>query len=180
MILRTHLTFLRAINVGGHTVKMDMLRGLFEGLGYTHVSTFIASGNVIFKADAAPGALETQIEAHLEQELGYEVATFIRSPAELAATVRYAAGIPGYNPEANSLHVAFLKHVPADLAWSKLLEKQSSMDTFYYEGRECYWHCRGKVSDSKFSNVMLERLLKQPATMRNITTVQKLSAKYPA
>ncbi|HUN08639.1 MAG TPA: DUF1697 domain-containing protein [Aggregatilineales bacterium] len=180
MILRTHLTFLRAINVGGHTVKMDVLRSLFEELGYAHVSTFIASGNVIFESDAAPGDLETQIEAHLEQELGYEVATFIRSPAELAATVRYASGIPGYDPEADSLHIAFLKQVPAESAWSKLLEKQTSMDTFYLEGREYYWHCRGKVSDSKFSNAVLERLLKQPATMRNITTVQKLSAKYPA
>jgi uncharacterized protein (DUF1697 family) len=174
----THLAFLRAINVGGHTVKMDALHALFEALGYANVSTFIASGNVIFESTVDPPALEAQIEAHLERELGYEVATFIRSPAEVAATVRYASSIPAVDSEADALYVAFLKTVPSESAWGKVLEKGDSLDSFYTEGREFYWHRRGKMSDSKFSNIMLERLLKQPATMRNITTVSKLAAKY--
>ena len=41
-----HFAFLRAINVGGHTVKMDHLRDIFESLGFSNVETFIASGNV--------------------------------------------------------------------------------------------------------------------------------------
>ena len=45
-----YIAFLRAINIGGHTVKMDDLRQLFESLQFTSVETFIASGNVIFKA----------------------------------------------------------------------------------------------------------------------------------
>ena len=40
-----YIAFLRAINVGGHTVKMDQLRALFEELGLSNVETFIASGN---------------------------------------------------------------------------------------------------------------------------------------
>jgi len=43
-----YIAFLRAINVGGHTVKMDTLRALFESLGFLNVETFIASGNVLF------------------------------------------------------------------------------------------------------------------------------------
>jgi uncharacterized protein (DUF1697 family) len=43
-----YVAFLRAINVGGHTVKMDHLRRLFEALEFDNVETFIASGNVIF------------------------------------------------------------------------------------------------------------------------------------
>ena len=42
------IAFLRAVNVGGRVVKMDRLRALFEGEGFTGVETFIASGNVIF------------------------------------------------------------------------------------------------------------------------------------
>lgn len=38
-----HIAFLRAINVGGHTVKMDHLRNIFESLGFSNVETFIAS-----------------------------------------------------------------------------------------------------------------------------------------
>ena len=47
-----YIAFLRAINVGGHTVKMAELKRLFEALGFTNVETFIASGNVIFDSSA--------------------------------------------------------------------------------------------------------------------------------
>jgi uncharacterized protein (DUF1697 family) len=78
--MTVHIAFLRAINIGGRTVKMDHLRSLFESLGYGEVETFIASGNVIFQSpDEDTRALEQQIEAHLRQALGYEVATFLSS-----------------------------------------------------------------------------------------------------
>ena len=44
--------FLRAINVGGHNVTMEKLRGLFEASGFKDVETFIASGNVIFTSNS--------------------------------------------------------------------------------------------------------------------------------
>lgn len=46
MIMSKFIAFLRAINIGGHTSKMDALRGLFESLGFSNVEAFIASGNV--------------------------------------------------------------------------------------------------------------------------------------
>ncbi len=48
-----YIALLRGINVGGHNVKMDRLRALFEELGFRDVATFIASGNVIFTAPDA-------------------------------------------------------------------------------------------------------------------------------
>ena len=65
---------------------MDRLRSLFEELGLKNVETVIASGNVLFDSSAKDGAgLERKIERHLEEELGYAVETFVRSPAEIAA-----------------------------------------------------------------------------------------------
>ena len=84
-----HIAFLRAINVGGHTVKMDLLCRLFEELGLKDVETFIASGNVIFRSPAKSASLEVKVERHLRQALGYEVATFIRNEAEIAAVAAY-------------------------------------------------------------------------------------------
>jgi uncharacterized protein (DUF1697 family) len=69
-----YVAFLRAINVGGHIVKMDALRRHFASLGFDDVETFIASGNVIFQSrSTAAAALERRIEACLEERLGYEV-----------------------------------------------------------------------------------------------------------
>ncbi|NNK48375.1 MAG: DUF1697 domain-containing protein, partial [Gemmatimonadetes bacterium] len=50
--MRQYIAFLRGINVGGHRVKMNRLGELFEELGLSNVSTFIASGNVIFWTDS--------------------------------------------------------------------------------------------------------------------------------
>ena len=90
-----YIAFLRAINVGGHNVKMAQLRTLFEELEYTNVETFIASGNVIFDTPASNvQQIEQQIERHLQPALGYPVATFIRSDAELAAVASYQPFTP--------------------------------------------------------------------------------------
>jgi len=81
-----YVAFLRAINVGGHTVKMDHLRRLFEAIGFTNVETFIASSDVIFDSTSkSTKALERKIEDYLHRTLGYEVATFIRTTSEVAA-----------------------------------------------------------------------------------------------
>jgi uncharacterized protein (DUF1697 family) len=76
-----YVAFLRAINVGGHIVKMDQLRKLFEGLRLANVETFIASGNVIFDCGAEDAQkLERRIEAHLQKSLGYPWRRFCARP----------------------------------------------------------------------------------------------------
>jgi uncharacterized protein (DUF1697 family) len=175
-----YIAFLRAINVGGRVVKMDRLRALFEELNFTNVESFIASGNIIFDATAKNAAtLETKIEAHLKSSLGYEVATCLRSPAEVAA----AAANDPFNGEAAqhekaTLFVGFLKHAPEAAAVEKLMTRQTPTDAFHVAGREVYWLCRIPVNESKIANAMFEKVLGVPATFRNVTTVGKLAAKY--
>jgi uncharacterized protein (DUF1697 family) len=168
------VAFLRAINVGGHNVKMDRLRELFEALGLSNVETFIASGNVIFDAPAESAkTLEQKIESHLQESLGYEVATFIRSVSELA-------DIASYRPFATSLYIAFLPAPPDGEAHQRLFAFRTDIDDFHIHEREVYWLCRKKSSESAFSGALLEKTIGMPATMRNATTVRKLAAKYPA
>lgn len=177
-----YIAFLRAINVGGHTVKMDHLRMLFEQLGVTNVATFIASGNVIFDAPATNVALlEQQIEHHLQQALGYAVATFIRSAAELATVATYQPFATGELEAAGTaFYLAFLKASPRVEACQTLLTFNTAVDDFHVHEREVYWLCRKKISESMFSGALLEKTLGMPATMRNATTVNKLAAKYAA
>jgi uncharacterized protein (DUF1697 family) len=175
-----YITFLRAINVGGHNVKMAQLRTLFEQLEFSNVETFIASGNVIFDAPATKVQLEQQIERHLQAALGYAVATFIRSPAELAAVAAYQPFTADeLAAEGGSLYVAFLKAAPDRAAVQKLLTFRTEVDDFHVHEREVYWLSRARMSDSTFSGALLEKTLGIPATMRNVTTVRKLAAKYP-
>ncbi len=174
------IAFLRAINVGGHTVKMDHLRRLFEGFGLTAVETFIASGNVSFVTPRRNlGALEAEIAAGLRAALGYEVATFLRSDAELADLVAHLPFSPAALAEAAAFNVAFLGAPVAVPAQRRLLALRTEVDDFAVRGREVFWLCRLRQSDSTFSNAVLEKTLGQPATLRSLKTLQKLSAKYP-
>src|SRR5215216_6889717 len=104
-----YVALLRAINVGGHTVKMDVLRAHFEALRFARVESFIASGNILFDTSSTDtAAIEARIEKKLRAELGYDVDTFVRTGGELAAV---AAHQPFDDPvlEGHTLQAIFVK-----------------------------------------------------------------------
>ena len=176
-----YIAFLRAINVGGHTVKMDHLRGIFESMGFSNVETFIASGNIIFASKSKDvDSLVKLIEKGLEESLGFEVATFIRSDSELAEIANYKPFPKPQLDSATALNVAFLSD-PLDAKSKKLLMTlKSDIDDFHVHGREVYWFCLKKQSESKFSNAVLEKTLGVKSTLRGMNTVKKMSEKYTA
>jgi len=176
-----HIAFLRAINVGGHTVTMARLKQLFEALGLHDVETFIASGNVIFRSAARAATLEERIERSLHQALGYEVATFIRSDAEVANVARYKPFTAAQLASAGALVVGLLRDPPDAPTKKAVLALRTDIDDFHVNGREMYWIRRaGRQSDSKLSNTVFERTLKAKATFRNINTMTRLAARYPS
>jgi len=175
-----YIAFLRGINVGGHRVKMDRLRELFEELGLTNVSTFIASGNVIFSAESGGiKALSERIERHLAQGLGYEVATFLRSPADLAAITAFQPPeVEEGGVSSSSNYVIFLRS-PASPELSSIFESLSSdTDQFRFSRTEIHWRVQGKISESPLFGREMERALRGlPSTTRNMTTIQRIAAK---
>lgn len=171
-----YFAFLRAINVGGHNVKMDALRILFEECGCTRVETFIASGNVFFETDSENSEeLTRNIESHLLLELGYGVAVFLRTPEELN---RILSHNPFADPGSASIYIAFLSRTPDGKAVEKLSSFNSGDNQFHIHGREVHWLCRTRFSDSTFSGAQLEKTLGMPATIRNLSTLQKMITKY--
>jgi uncharacterized protein (DUF1697 family) len=175
-----YVAFLRAINVGGHTVKMDQLRNLFESIGFANVETFIASGNVIFESRSkSAGALEQKIEKQLRQALGYEVITFIRTIPEVAEVVRYPCFDQSeLEQPGNILYVGFMTEAPAAAAKKKLVALTDKVNDFCVHEREVYWLRRTGVGESQYSGGLIEKTLGVPVTFRNSTTVKKIVAKY--
>ena len=170
-----HLALLRAINVGGHTVKMDRLRALFEDMAFSNVETFIASGNVFFDAKTKAAALERRIEQQLAAELGYDVATFVRAPDELTAVVEHEPFPKPTLAKAHALWVAFLKDSPSPDGLKRLKAIQCETDAFAVQGREVFWLRQVTSADSKVTGATVERALGAALTARNITTVRKLA-----
>jgi uncharacterized protein (DUF1697 family) len=172
-----YVAFLKAINVGGHVVKMDTLRELFSALKFSNVETFIASGNVIFETKStADQKLEQKIERHLQKALGYEVATFVRSIEEIQAISVYQPFSSEMLKTAHAVHVGLMRSAlsAADLQQAKSCA--SDADDFHVSGREVYWLCRISTADSKFPK-QFEKVA-GPATYRSVKTMIRLTAKY--
>jgi uncharacterized protein (DUF1697 family) len=175
-----YVAFLRAINVGGHVVKMDHLRSVFEELGFKNVETFIASGNVIFDTRTTNvKSLESKIEKHLQKSFGYEVITILRSVDDLVRISEYEPfETHELNAEGNTLFVCFLADQPTKKATKNLLSRATAVDGFHVSDREVYWLYRRNNGESKFYGPPLEKCLSLPTTVRNVNTVRRLAKKY--
>ncbi len=173
-----YVALLRAINVGGHTVKMATLGQLFESFGFSEVETFLASGNVLFQTTAQDAAtLESNITSGLRDALGFEVTTFIRKPAEMAKIAAYQAFPRSEVDSATAFNIAFLSGPLDEAAKQKLMALRTEIDNLASHEREVYWLCRRKQSESTFSNAVLEKALGVKSTLRGVNTVKKLAAK---
>jgi uncharacterized protein (DUF1697 family) len=174
-----YAAFLRAINVGGHVVTMDRLRGIFAAMDLAAVETFIASGNVVFSSRATDrNALERRIERALGEALGYEVATFLRATEDLAAIAAREPFAAPLVTGAAANYVAFLREGPDAAAKKRVMALRSENEVFHFQGRELHVVSRLRFSESAFTGAQLEKALGAPATIRGINTVRKMAIKF--
>lgn len=173
-----HVALLRAINVGGRYVRMPVLVAALESIELADVRSVIASGNLLFSSrSATQTTLARRIEVALEQALGFDVTTFLRSEAEWRALARTEPPFePALLAQAQALNVMFLAEPPNATQHAALGELATPIDVFAVRGREIFWLCRTRQSDSRFSAAALERRLKMRTTLRTWQTVQKLAA----
>jgi uncharacterized protein (DUF1697 family) len=87
----THVALLRGINVGGRNrVAMPALRETVIGLGHTDVSTYIASGNVLFtpRRKVPCSRLAAELEHAIDDAFGIRPRVAVLSRADLARAVQ--------------------------------------------------------------------------------------------
>lgn len=175
--MKQYVAFLRAINVTNRYVKMPILRQPFIDLGFTHVDTYIQSGNVLFATEKQTSAiqLESLIESTLQEALGFAVPTMLRTYDEVKNLPERVPFSP--SPE-DTVYVSFLKTTPTPEQCAKLYGYNSEIDTFQILGQELFWLYKRPLGKSKLTNSRIEKILKVQATNRNLTSIQKLITGY--
>jgi len=172
-----YIAFLRAINVGGHVVKMETLRAHFTELGFTDVSTFIASGNVIFEAPVQASRLEKKIEEHLQAALGYEVDTFLRTPDQVRQVIAAAELKLGrFLAKGANVYIGFLRKLPSEAQQKQTVALSNEVDVLSFHNRELFWLCHESMAQTTITPPKLAKALGGPTTTRNITSLRKLIA----
>jgi uncharacterized protein (DUF1697 family) len=105
-----HVGLVRGVNVGGRrSLPMAELRRLVEAAGGEDAETYVASGNVLFRAHD-PEEVARAVERGLAARLGLDVRVLVRSAAELAGVL---AANPFPHADPRTLHVTFLAGVAA-------------------------------------------------------------------
>jgi uncharacterized protein (DUF1697 family) len=173
-----YVAFLRGMNLGGRRIANEALRGHFEALGCEDVTTFRASGNVIFESAGRPAALTTTLEDGLAEALGYEVPVFLRSAKELlmvASHQPFEAKVIAASE--GKLQVVLLKRKPTVAAVKKALALSTDADRLAVEGRELYWLPEGGLSESELDLKALTSFL-GPNTIRTKGTIDQIAAKH--
>src|SRR5450432_1649443 len=89
-MLTTYVALLRGVNVGGkNKLPMKELAEMFTAAGCAAVRTFIASGNVVFRASPSlAGRLPRLLPARIEQHFGHRPPVILRSAEQLNETIR--------------------------------------------------------------------------------------------
>ncbi|MDE9367354.1 DUF1697 domain-containing protein [Luteipulveratus sp. YIM 133132] len=167
-----YVAFLRGINVGGHTVKMPQLRALVADQGYDDVETFIASGNVVLTSRQRAATVESTLTTAFEKELGYAVATFVRTPAQLADIIDADPFAP--IEDGHKVQVGFLASEPTAACRKAVEALSNDYDTLRCHGREVYWLTRGGISGTQIKPATFDRAVDASTTFRNLTTVRRL------
>lgn len=86
--MTTYIALLRAVNVGG-TGKLPMaqLRAMCVEAGFKDVTTYIASGNVVFSTTKSAASIKKDLEKRLLEYAGKPVAVMVRTAKEMAAVL---------------------------------------------------------------------------------------------
>jgi uncharacterized protein (DUF1697 family) len=169
------VAFLRAINVGGHTVKKETLSAAFAALGLREVLVFKQSGNVIFEdSPSEADTLSGRICGALSGLLGYEVAVLVRSVAELKALINRDPFHEFTEADASFL----LTFLPAPVVFPLSLPTRipnSTADIIHADNREIFSVTRGHGDGGK-PNPFIEKTLKTQTTTRNYNIITQIVA----
>lgn len=176
--MERYVAFLRGMNLGNRRIKNEELRAEFEAMGFEGVATFRASGNVIFAAgERSESALAGKIEKGLGEALGYEVTTFLRSAAEVAAiAAREPFEAKSVEASKGKLQVSLLSEKPTAPARRKVLALATDGDLLAIEARELFWLPSGGTLESELDHRAIEKALGK-GTQRTMGTIEQIASK---
>lgn len=172
-----YVALLRAVNVGGTSVlPMAALKKLVESLGLDEVSTYIQSGNVLFRSSRKREALAREIAGAVGDAVGRPTDVFILGPEELRAAMEKNPFDPARRERTHSCHLLFLSEKPAPDRVRKLMELEGEEYRFAVKDAVLYYTYSKELRGHR-RTIDFERVLGVRGTARTWKVVAELLAR---
>ena len=171
----TFVALLRGVNVGGNNmISMASLKADFEKAGFKEVSSYINSGNLLFKSpETDPRKLERRIEAMLSKKYQLGSKVVVRSLPEMAKLVQ---NLPRHwnDDTAWRYNVIFLRHtIDSEKVLSSFAPKPDIEQVVYRPGT-LLWSAKVTEATRTAMLKLSSHKLYQDMTVRNVNTTRKL------
>jgi len=172
--MTTHIALFRGINVGGNNpLPMRQLVTQLEALGLQDVSTYIQSGNVVFRSrERDTSNLPARIQSAVGESHGFTPQVLILAVDEFEDAVA-SNPFPQAESEPKSLHLLFLASIPDGPDLETLESLKRNAEEFELRDRVFYFHAPNGIGRSKLA-ARVEKALGVPVTARNWRSVCKI------
>lgn len=153
---------------------MQDLKKLYENLGLAEVSTYIQSGNVLFKTTQTDQQLlATQISAKIAEVYAFQVEVVVLTLVELEKAINqnpFAAD----SSKTERTYFTFLAAIPAPDLVTALLANNYAPEELHCIEKVAYFYSPADYGKAVMSNNFIEKKLKVVATTRNYKTTLHL------
>ncbi len=172
------IALLRGINISGkNKVAMPLLKMAFEAFGFTNVSTYINSGNVLFSSESTDKAeISNRCKVMLEERFALDVPVAILSVKELSEALDHAP--PWWDLHSNEevIHQAIflIPHVTIEDVYKAVGEAKPEYEQVGYHNHVIFWSApRATLSKTRWYKIASSSV-NSKVTIRNASTTKKL------
>lgn len=173
-----YIALLRGINVSGRNkIAMPQLRAAFEKRGFTEVTTYINSGNVLFSSDIQERKkLIDSCEALILEHFDLNISVAIVAVDELVETITHAPD--WWDQAAETVHYALFMIPPMTVTevFAAVGEIKPEYEKIAYHDNVIFWSAPRKTFNKARWSKIASSTVSHHVTIRNANTVKKLIA----
>jgi uncharacterized protein (DUF1697 family) len=177
----SYVAFLRAVNVGGRFVRMELLREALTEAGFRDVETHIQSGNVrVRSARRSAASVAAEVSRVVGSVAGFTVPAIVRTPSGLRAARTAAEAVPPLLEGEGRRYLAFADGpVPEDAAavldaWDTPGERARVL------GSEVLAELTIGFHRTTLTNTRIERVTGRTTTWRDLSVVRAVDERWGA
>lgn len=175
--MNRYISLLRGINVSGkNKIPMPQLKITFEELGFSNVSTYINSGNVLFNSECTDkNELVIAIKKAIQDNFQLEIPVVVVTSEELQATFKNA---PDWwntdNKEVYHNTIFMVSPTTVEEVAKVMGEPKPEYEKIHFYNEVIFWSANLKNFSKTRWSKLASSSVNNKVTVRNANTVKKL------